>query len=640
MRRAALLLLLLWPGSAGAADMGDLLRAHSWAAADALAAEAADALVPKLVRYERLLTPGAARADEIDGFLAESPDWPQQGLLLRRYGDALVAERDDRVARALCQKRPPQAARALLRCAEAARESGGGLADARQAWIHGIVDAAGEIAFMTRWGAAVDGADQWRRFELMAWSGSAAPGGALARQAVRVDPAQRPIAEARLALRRDDADAPALFAALPASAQSEPGLVLDLARWYRRAHRDAEAAAVWQARGSAAEQAAPPERQREFWNERNALARQLLRGQQGPLAYSVVTLPVAASAQRPDAEFLSGWIALRMLSQPDQALTHFRALAEGSDSAITQGRAHYWIGRALAAAAQPGEAAAEYRLAAAWPTTYYGQLAVLALGDGLTGLQQRLRAVADPAWDEPRALELTGSAFGRAATLLSSWGEARRARPFLQTLEDGAGDPAGRAIVARFALGLGLPDAAVMAARRASRDGVMLPQSGWPEAADPPGPVERAVTLGLIRQESSFDPLAGSPSGAQGLMQLMPGTAADVARKLGAAAAPLTDPTVNLRLGTAYLAGLLDKFGALPPALAGYNAGPRRAREWITAFGDPAAGAIDPVDWVELIPFNETRDYVERVVENVVIYRARAGAELAHPVLRWAANGT
>ena len=639
MRMAVLLSSLLLPSLAGASDMGDLLRARNWAEAETLAATSADPLAPKLVRYERMLAVGAARAAELDAFLTEAPDWPQQGLLQRRYGEALAAERDDRMARGLCQKRPPPGAAALLRCAEvAARMGGSGFAEARLAWLAGITDAPGEVAFMRRWGAAVDSAVQWQRFERLAWIEGAAPGGTLARQAVRLDPAQSASAEARLALRRDDATGPALFAALPPSAQSEPGLVLDVARWFRRARREPEAVAIWRDRGVAAENAAAPERQREFWNERHALARQLLRQQQAALAYAVATLPTAAASARPDAEFLAGWIALRVLGQKDEALPHLQALAAGADSAIAQGRAHYWLARALSGA--PSEAAAEYRLAAAWPTTYYGQLAALALGEGAAGLRQRLLSVSDPEWDEARALDLASSEHGRAAALLASWGEARRGKPFLQSLEEVAGHPAGRAIVARLAIGLGLPDAAVAAARRAGRGGVMLPGIGWPEAAEPPGTVERAVALGLIRQESSFDPQAGSPAGAQGLMQLMPGTAADMARKTGGPAGPLTDPAINLRLGSAYLAMLLDRFGALPPALAGYNAGPGRTREWLAAFGDPASGAVDPVDWVELIPIGETRDYVQRVVENIVIYRGRTGSDAGHPVLRWTANGT
>src|SRR5206468_10642543 len=162
---------------------------------------------------------------------------------------------------------------------------------------------------------------------------------------------------------------------------------------------------------------------------------------------------------------------------------------------------------------------------------------------------------------------------------------------------------------------------------------------GWPEAVNPPATVERAVALGLIRQESSFDAGAASPAGALGLMQLMPATAAQVARRLNEPANTLTDAGFNMRLGTSYLQGLLDRF-ALPAALAAYNAGPSRAAEWLSVNGDPAAGTVDPIEWVELIPFNETRNYVQRVIENVVIYRSRAGAESAHPVLRWAANGT
>lgn len=149
------------------------------------------------------------------------------------------------------------------------------------------------------------------------------------------------------------------------------------------------------------------------------------------------------------------------------------------------------------------------------------------------------------------------------------------------------------------------------------------------------GRVERAVALGVIRQESSFDAEARSPAGAMGLMQLMPATAAEVARVSGGAVGELTDAAVNVRLGTAYLGAQLDRFRALPPALAAYNAGPTRARDWLAGIGDPAVGAIDPIDWVELIPFDETRNYVQRIVENVMIYRAREGVVLPHPVLGW-----
>ncbi len=617
MRRVVLVaVLLVWPGAGWADELG-----------------AADPVAGRLVAYLRALTPGGAGAAEILEVMEAEAGWPQAGVLARRYADALANERVDRVVDGLCLRRAPGTAPALLRCAGVMAH---GEVMARQAWLVGITDAAVEAWFMKRWGAAVGPEVQAARFERLAWTERAAPGGALARQAVRLAPALRPMAEAWLALKRDDAAGPGMVAALPAGAQGEPGVVLELARWYRRANRDVEAARVWLERGTAAEAAAGAERRGAFWGERNVLIRRLLRAREDGLAYAVAALPGVANG---DAAFLAGWIALRRLERPEDAAVQFRALGAGSGAAITQGRAQYWLGRALAAAGDAEGARAAYRQAAGWATTYYGQLGALALGDGAAGLGERIRAVSDPAWDEERALTFAGSELARAATLLVAWGQRGRARPFLAALEEREGDPAGRSIVARFAAALGMPDQAVAAARLAGRDGVMVPQAGWPDGvAVPEGRVERAVALGVIRQESSFDAEARSPVGALGLMQLMPGTAAQVARTIGGSVGDLTDAGANVRLGTAYLGAQLERFGALPPALAAYNAGPNRARDWVASIGDPAAGAVDPIDWVELIPFDETRNYVQRIVENVMIYRAREGVALPHPVLAWAAG--
>ena len=171
----------------------------------------------------------------------------------------------------------------------------------------------------------------------------------------------------------------------------------------------------------------------------------------------------------------------------------------------------------------------------------------------------------------------------------------------------------------------------------------MLPGAGWPTSVHPPpGPVEPALVLALIRQESSFDVQAMSPVGARGLMQLMPATAAATARRLGLPPdipALTSDPAYNMRLGTAYLQGLLTQFGqALPLAIAGYNAGPSRVLDWLigtgAAPGDPTGpgNGTDMIDWIELIPFNETRNYVQRVIENTVIYRAHSNLLAPHPV--------
>ncbi len=645
MRRAVLLFVLglSLPARAAAQDIMAAVRLEHWAEADALAAASPDPLARKLALFFRLLTPGAARAAELAAFIADNPAWPQQALLGRRLQEAFAADSDDPATVERCQQpsAAPQLAAALLRCADAMGRAGHQAEaeqDARAAWVKGV-DPAAELGFIRAWGHVLTADDQWRRFDRLAWTDSGLPGGPAARQAVRVHPVNRPAAEARLALRRNDSSAPALVAALPASARADPGLILDLARWHRRANQDRAALAIWTKEGGPAEAAAGDDRRPAFWDERNLLARRMLRAGDPAAAYALASSHRQTGEAAIDAEFLSGWLALRRLQQPDVAARHFRVLAALSHAAITQGRAYYWIGRTAAIQGDALGAQAAYAQAAAWPTTFYGQLAIHALGEDDAALAARIRAAHDPAWTVEQATTLIGGDLARAAALLVAWGEPRRAKAFLLRLAETAADPAERAMAARMALGLGLPDQAVAIARRAGRDGLMLPDTGWPLAVEPPDAVvEPAVTLGLIRQESSFDTQAGSPAGAQGLMQLMPATAAGVARRLDETVslpALTADAAYNMRLGTAYLQTLLDQFGgALPLALAGYNAGPNRVLDWLAGYGDPRTGAIDMIDWIELIPFNETRNYVQRVIENVVIYAARRGAAIPHPLAR------
>ncbi len=643
MRRVIVALLACLPATGHTQDIGSALHDNRWADADAAVATVPDPVAHKLVLYYRLLTPGAAHPAEIAAFMAENPDWPNQALLYRRLQDALATEPDDKTVLEICIRTPPREIPSLLRCADADNRTGhapDGLATARQAWLTGITDPAQELSFLHIWGKQLTMDDQWRRFERLAWSDNGAVNGPAWRQIARLDPAQRPAAEARLALRRDDPSARALVAALPPNAAIDPALMLELAKWLRRANLDDDAVKLWTSVGAAAEQAAPADRRAAFWDERNLLARRRLRMGDNPGAYALADGETGApTEQQGDAEFLAGYIALRRQNDLDAAARHFRALAALSKAAITQGRAYYWLGRTADARHDTAAAHAAYATAAAWPTTFYGQLAARALGEDDGQLAARIRAAHDPDWTPARALDFVGREDTRAAALLTGWGEPRRARAFILRLDELAGDGTNRALSAQLAAGLGMPDLAVAIARRAGRDGVMLTEAGWPVAVDAPaGPVEPALTLGLIRQESNFDAQAASPVGARGLMQLMPATAAAVARKLGEAAnlPALSDPGYNMRLGTAYLAGLLQQFGgAMPYAVAGYNAGPGRVTDWLAANGDPGAGPVDMIDWIELIPFGETRNYVQRVIENVVIYRALSGTALPHPLTRW-----
>ena len=648
IRAALALFLLLCPTLAGAAQPpADAMppnpmlavRADRWADAAAAAAQYADPVAQKLVTYYRLLAPGAATAQEIADFVAASPDWPAQPLLERRWQEAVAADPDDAAVLAQCAKGTITLPIARLRCADALANAGRNaeaLAEADRAWVGFYADPS---AYPQRWRATLTPADQWQRFEALAWTDPAAA----ARQLPLLDPMHRTAAEARIALQRDDPAAAPRLAAVPAELADDPALMLEQARWLRRADRIQDAVALWREHGLDAEQAAAAGERAAFWSERDRLARHLVREGDPRDAYALLDQPgPVPPAQAIEADFLAGFVALRLLHDPADALRHFQALAAASPAAITQGRAWYWIARAKAASGQ--DARADLAKAAAWPTTFYGQLAALALGDDAAALASRITALHDPSGTREQALGLTQREVVRAAALLVAWGEPHRAEAFLLRMDELAPDLADRALTARLALALGQPQAAVAIARRMGRDGSVLPDAGWPMPVDPPaGPVDPAITLGLIRQESSFDAGTTSPAGARGLMQLMPMTAMTLARQIGEPgklAMLVADPAHNMRLGTAYIRELAERYGGvLPLVLAAYNAGPNRVDKWLAENGDPRTGppggTVDMIDWIELIPFAETRNYVQRVLENVVIYRARRDETTPTLLAQW-----
>jgi soluble lytic murein transglycosylase len=635
LRFALLAALTVTPAAAQPGNPIAAIRADRWADAQREAVAYADPVAAKLVTYYRLLAPGGATADEITDFMAQSPDWPNQALLERRRQEAIAADPDLASTLAQCDRNKLTLPATLLHCAEALANAGRhaeAAEDARRAWVAGIGD---EVEFLRRWSGAVRPEDSWERFQNLVRPDT----GAATRLLPRLDAPHRLAAEARLALQRDASSAEALLGSVPAALRREPGVILDHARWLRRADRTTDALALWQRAGEAAQRAAAVDELSGFWTERNLLARRLLRDGSAAKAYPLANHHGDVAAEQVlDAEFLAGFIALRRLKEPAAAQRHFTALAESSRAAITQARAHYWLARAIAAAG--GDPKPDYQRAAAWPTTFYGQLATLALGDDAEQLAARITALHDPPYTRDQVFAFTERELLRAAAMLVAWNDPRRARAFLLRIDELAPDPADRALTARFALRVGLPDTAVFIARRMGRDGLALPEAGWPIAAEPPdAPVDTSVALGLIRQESSFDIGAISPSGARGLMQLMPFTAQAVAKEIGTATSLVSltsDPAHNMRLGSEYLRQMLDQFGnSLPLAIAAYNAGPHRVDQWLVENGDPRVGPIDMLDWIELIPINETRNYVQRVLENVVIYRARRGENTPTLLAQW-----
>lgn len=617
--------------------------AQRWEEAEA-AARLADPLIRKVVGWMRLQYRSSnAGAAEIIGFALANPEWPAQEALGLRAEEALAEDPDDALAFEFFAAHAPRGLAGYQRLADALARAGRAEQATeviRTGWQDAPADPAAEAGFLDRNAALLTPDHHWRRFDRLALAQQSAAAG---RVLPYLDPARQGIAAGRLAYAAGgaDADTPALAAAAPADA----GLTFERARWLRRQDRDAEAVAAW-----GGGPAGSPELALAAWPERHILARRMLRLNEPRAAYAVVSRHgiEAASGPRQDAEFLAGFIALRLLEQPALAERHFIAVADGSRSVITRARALYWQGRALAAR---GEAAARQRYAAAaeFPLAFYGQLAALALGEDGAALSARISRAPAPATTTREAAEFGRKELAQVVLALAAIGETRRARLFMLRLENLADDHGEKALAARLGRQIGRPDHAVWVVRRAGATGLMLLEEGWPAPYPAPprgtsGGVEPALVNAITRQESNFDPEAVSSANARGLMQLLPGTAQQVARRLGLrhATGMLTnDPEHNMRLGAAYLEQMLDRFGgALPFAIAGYNAGPRRVDEWLSTNGDPRNGGPPMLDWMELIPFGETRNYVQRVIENIAIYRARDpnSAALDHPMTRWLAG--
>jgi soluble lytic murein transglycosylase-like protein len=412
------------------------------------------------------------------------------------------------------------------------------------------------------------------------------------------------------------------------------------------AGEDQQAAALWASQGKIAASAADSGQQLMFWPTQNALARALLSAGDAKDAYVVVTAvaPPAsgqtAREQLADRDFLAGFLLLRFLHQPQQAATWFTDLSTSSTAVITQARAWYWLGRSETGAA----AQADFARAARYPDTYYGQLAALTLGDTPQQLAALITAAGEPTFTADDALNFALMELPRAAALLMQMNDPRDAATFLNRLGQIAPDDRTRELAARLALGLGLPQSSVSIARTAGISGQMLVREGWPMPYTvSQSELEPAITYGIMRQESSFDPTVISGAGAMGLMQLMPETARRTGKKDDLPSGNLFDPAQNMALGTAYLTGLVQDFGnCLPLAIAAYNAGPTNVANWLAENGDPELaknpGGVDIIDWVEEVPFNETRNYVQRVSESITIYRALLDGAADSPISPWRLN--
>ena len=555
--------------------------------------------------------------DTVTQFITRNPTWPLLPLLRRVAEESLDGtQTEDRVL-AWFTANPPVSQVGRLALIEILLRRGRPQ-DAtpwiRQSWVAMDYDPRGEQAFLERYGSLLTPEDHARRLDRLLWDGRIDDA---RRMLARVEHDQRLVAEARLVLMgKAKGPVEARLKQVPIKLQDDPGVAFERLRLLRQEGQDDAARELILARG--AHRLGRPEK---WWPHREILARQAFRMGYISEAYRLARdhgLP--PGPERAEAEWLAGWIALRFLDEAATALPHFESMYEAVKFPVSKARAAYWAGRAAEQAKLPEAMRRWYGEAARHPAVFYGQLAAQRIG--------RPELQLPPV--KPDAKEVAAVEAGELthmARLFAAVDRPVRVKHFIVRMAELAETPAQHAAITRLASDLGRPDLAVRAAKYAARQGVVLPL-GYPTISFPQnGGPEVALLHALSRQESEFNTEAVSPAGARGLMQLMPATAKHVAKNLGISYKlnRLTDdPKYNMTLGSAYLDDLLRKYdGSYVMALAGYNAGPGRVVRWMAENGDPRLPEVDVVDWVESIPFQETRNYVQRVLENVQVYRAR-----------------
>ncbi len=437
-------------------------------------------------------------------------------------------------------------------------------------------------------------------------------------------PADRSKFSVRAALVRLQSQALAQYNNLSKDLRDDPDILRDLTYFYRKRNEDGKAVQILANLTPAQSQNDP-----EFWaDHRLAMVRLALRDFGANIAYKVVAnhMITKNAADFADAEWTAGWISLRKLNRPADAERHFQRLIEKVSTPVSLARGHYWRGRALDALGRKPEALIAYDKAAQFPYVFYGQLATEKLGKKISIPATRVTQADRNSFNQARTVEATKIALRNGFTYESEL--------LLYALARNAANAQEIFLTGELAEQFKRQDLLVKLGKQAIANRVFAPETAFPLFTSyykgKAKITEVPFLMAVSRQESEFNPQVVSPVGARGLMQLMPATAAETARKLGMRYDPnrlLTDPYYNATLGSHYLERQVSAFGgSYMKALAAYNAGPGRVQQWTVTYGSPLSSHIDPIDWSESIPFSETRNYVQRIMESLHVYRARMNA--------------
>lgn len=616
-------------------------QATTATAAMALRDQISDPVGRKLVDWALFRRGGTPQ--QIKAFLDANPDWPSRDQLMARAEEQLLASGAGAAQIAAFYGTQParggiglalQAIAALERGEEARAKS-----LASEAWRRHDLGAANEARVIERLGKLLTPVDhKWRLDRLLVddsrWEDERAERAAFARRMIPLLPeADRQRANARLAIFLRSAGAAKAVAALPADAHTKEkpdwGLAFQLAQHHRRAGRLQAAADILLTAPTDANLLVSPD---DWWDERRRAAYDALKAGNSDLAYRLVRVPGPLSVNPlKEATFMAGWIALKNRNDAKAAEEHFRAFTRAADGPLSRGSSNFWLARTLQAQGRPEDARAALQAAARNTDTFHGLLARQILEPARTEIRIPLPSL--PTAEEAEKFNareaVKAAVIARKAGLDPSIG-----RIFLTHLRNTMASETEAALLAHLAEALGDTQMSVRIAKSAIARGMNLIVYGYPVHPMPAytplrTPAEPALMLAIARQESEFNPQTVSGAGARGLLQVMPITARHVCKdyKIRCDIARLmSDPAYNAKVSSAYVADRMDEFGgSYVLSIAGYNAGPSRARTWAREFGDPRDPAVDPVDWIHRIPFDETREYVQKVMSNLQIYRARLG---------------
>ncbi len=571
-------------------------------------------------------------------FIRKNPEWPLMSSLKRKAEEDMPMELGPAEILAWFDDYPPKTADGVNRYVAALIQTGK-TTQARDFlsdwWATTSMSRDNQRELFRKYKGYLSREAHMRRFDAMLLSGEYTNARAIASVLENGYPQ---LAEARIALAQEAGNANALIAAVPGNLQNDAGLLYERLKWRRKNNLDTAAMEILHKMPPADKILNPDE----WWRERHILIRRLLERKLYKSAYLL-----AAGHQQTEgfsfaqAEWLAGWMALRFMSNETEAYKRFSNLYRNVSSPVSKARGAYWAARAAENFSDKSLSITSYKIAAGFPTVFYGQLAAVKVGQGgrlPTGAPPNLSSAEQKAFNEKELIQ--------AAILFNSAGMYQESGWFLKAFVNDNKTAKGYRFAADLAVELNQLKTAVELSKSATKEGLFLTAQAYPMIVNRLGGIslEGSLVHGIIRQESQFDFQAKSPAGALGLMQLMPATAIETARKMGISHSTsqlTTDPNHNIRLGSEYLSRMIARFGgSYPLAIAAYNAGPGRVDKWLEIFGDPRTGEVDLVDWIELIPIYETRNYVQRVLEATYVYRLRLKGQQAEPTAKLHTDAT